>query len=47
MYQISELAEKCGVNKETIRYYERVGLLKEPLRTKIRDLKGLNKCSLI
>lgn len=33
MYLISELAEKCGVNKETIRYYERVGLLKEPSRT--------------
>lgn len=33
MYRISELAEKSGVNKETIRYYERVGLLKEPPRT--------------
>ena len=33
MYQISELAEKCGINKETIRYYERVGLLKDPPRT--------------
>lgn len=32
-YHISELAEKCGVNKETIRYYERVGLLLEPSRT--------------
>jgi MerR family transcriptional regulator, mercuric resistance operon regulatory protein len=32
-YRISELAEKCGVNKETIRYYERVGLLSEPSRT--------------
>jgi MerR family transcriptional regulator, mercuric resistance operon regulatory protein len=32
-YRISELAEKCGVNKETIRYYERVGLLLEPSRT--------------
>ena len=32
-YRISELAENCGVNKETIRYYERVGLLKEPTRT--------------
>ena len=32
-YHISELAEKCGVNKETIRYYERVGLLSEPSRT--------------
>lgn len=33
MYLISELAEKCDLNKETIRYYERVGLLKEPSRT--------------
>jgi len=33
MYWISELAEKSGVNKETIRYYERVEVLKEPLRT--------------
>jgi MerR family transcriptional regulator, mercuric resistance operon regulatory protein len=33
-YRISELADKCGVNKETIRYYERKGLLQEPSRTK-------------
>lgn len=32
-YRISELAERCGVNKETIRYYERIGLLSEPSRT--------------
>lgn len=32
-YRISELAERCGVNKETIRYYERLGLLSEPSRT--------------
>lgn len=32
-YLISELADKCGVNKETIRYYERKGLLSEPART--------------
>ncbi len=32
-YRISELAEKCDVNKETIRYYERLGLLLEPSRT--------------
>lgn len=31
-YQISELAEQCRVNKETIRYYERKGLLREPVR---------------
>ncbi|MCH7322111.1 Hg(II)-responsive transcriptional regulator [Solibacillus sp. MA9] len=32
-YRISELAEKCNVNKETIRYYEKKGLLSEPSRT--------------
>ncbi|MED4016301.1 Hg(II)-responsive transcriptional regulator [Sutcliffiella cohnii] len=32
-YRISELAKKCEVNKETIRYYERKGLLSEPPRT--------------
>ncbi|MCG5104500.1 Hg(II)-responsive transcriptional regulator [Oceanobacillus alkalisoli] len=32
-YQISVFAEKCGVNKETIRFYEKKTLLKEPNRT--------------
>ena len=32
-YLISELAERCGVHKETIRYYERLALLPEPSRT--------------
>ncbi|SOC22044.1 MerR family mercuric resistance operon transcriptional regulator [Ureibacillus xyleni] len=32
-YLISELANKCNVNKETIRYYEKVGLLRPPTRT--------------
>lgn len=32
-FRIGELTEKCGVNKETIRYYERLGLLPEPNRT--------------
>ncbi|MCW9133676.1 mercury resistance transcriptional regulator MerR1 [Bacillus paramycoides] len=32
-YRIGELAEKCDVNKETIRYYERLGLIPEPNRT--------------
>ncbi|WP_028274791.1 Hg(II)-responsive transcriptional regulator [Atopococcus tabaci] len=32
-YRISVFAEKCGVNKETIRYYEQKALLKEPFRT--------------
>ncbi|MDQ0216798.1 MerR family mercuric resistance operon transcriptional regulator [Oikeobacillus pervagus] len=32
-YRIGELAEKCSLNKETIRYYERLGLIPEPNRT--------------
>lgn len=32
-YRISVFAEKCGVNKETIRYYEQKSLLNEPSRT--------------
>ncbi|QKY69407.1 Hg(II)-responsive transcriptional regulator [Lentibacillus sp. CBA3610] len=31
-YRIKVFAEKCGVNKETIRYYEQKALLKEPSR---------------
>lgn len=33
VFHIGELAEKCKVNKETIRYYERLGLILEPSRT--------------
>lgn len=29
----SELAAKAGVNKETIRFYEKKGLLSDPIRT--------------
>jgi MerR family mercuric resistance operon transcriptional regulator len=32
-YRISDFAKKCGVNKETIRYYEQKKLLLEPSRT--------------
>ncbi|MGE7989351.1 mercury resistance transcriptional regulator MerR1 [Lysinibacillus fusiformis] len=32
-FRIGELAVMCGVNKETIRYYERLGLIPEPNRT--------------
>ncbi|MFD2216507.1 Hg(II)-responsive transcriptional regulator [Metabacillus endolithicus] len=32
-YRISAFADKCGVNKETIRYYERKNLLQDPLKT--------------
>ena len=29
---ISKLAKKCGVSTDTIRYYEKKGLMKSPLR---------------
>jgi MerR family mercuric resistance operon transcriptional regulator len=32
-YKIGELAKECTVNKETIRYYERIGVILEPPRT--------------
>lgn len=32
--KISELAEVCGINKETVRYYERKSLIPEPTRNK-------------
>lgn len=32
-YRISAFADICGVNKETIRYYEQKNLLREPPRT--------------
>ena len=31
--QRAELAERTGCNLETVRYYEKVGLLPEPRRT--------------
>jgi DNA-binding transcriptional MerR regulator len=31
--KVSELAERAGVSSDTIRYYEREGLLPEPART--------------
>jgi MerR family mercuric resistance operon transcriptional regulator len=30
---MGEVARRAGVNRETIRYYERIGLLQKPLRT--------------
>jgi DNA-binding transcriptional MerR regulator len=32
-FKISELAEKAGVSPDTVRYYEKEGLLAEPSRT--------------
>ncbi len=32
MYTISQLAKSAGVNVETIRYYERQGLIEQPLK---------------
>ncbi len=32
-YRIGEIAKKCNVNKETLRYYERMGLISEPIRS--------------
>lgn len=34
--KIGELAERCGVSRDTVRFYERVGLLREPSRTASR-----------
>lgn len=31
--KIGELAKRCNINKETIRYYEKIGLIPEPERT--------------
>lgn len=31
--KIGELAKQCNINKETIRYYEKIGLIPEPDRT--------------
>ena len=34
--KIGELAERCGVSRDTIRFYERIGLLRQPSRTASR-----------
>jgi MerR family mercuric resistance operon transcriptional regulator len=31
-YTIGQLAQSAGVNVETVRYYQRVGLIREPVR---------------
>jgi DNA-binding transcriptional MerR regulator len=32
-YHIGELAARCGLTRDTLRYYERIGLLPKPQRT--------------
>ena len=34
IYNIGELVKELKINKETIRYYEKIGLLSEPRRDK-------------
>lgn len=34
IYSIGEVVKKLDINKETVRYYEKVGLLSEPVRDK-------------
>lgn len=48
VFKTGELANKAGVNKETIRFYEKRGLLPDPIRTdggyrqySVEDLKRL------
>ena len=44
MMRISEVSEKCGVSSDTLRYYERIGLLPSVNRTEsgIRDYSVLD-----
>lgn len=32
-FKINELSQKAGIHRETIRYYEKIGLLSQPQRT--------------
>jgi DNA-binding transcriptional MerR regulator len=34
--KIGELAARCGVSRDTVRFYERLGLLRQPARTASR-----------
>src|SRR5437588_12984334 len=34
--KIGELASRCGVSRDTLRFYERLGLLRTPRRTAAR-----------
>ncbi len=39
-YSIGQLAKTAGVNVETIRYYERQGLITQPPKTALVQVKG-------
>ncbi|HAR56753.1 MAG TPA: hypothetical protein DCR58_08215 [Idiomarina baltica] len=40
-YAIGQLAKTAGVNVETIRYYERQGLITQPPKTALVQVKSL------
>jgi MerR family mercuric resistance operon transcriptional regulator len=46
-----ELSKKTGVNKETIRYYEKIGLVRKPARTangyRVYDVDHVKRLSFI
>lgn len=49
--KIGELAELCGVSRDTVRFYERLGLLRQPARTasrhRIYDLEAVARLRFI
>ena len=49
--KIGELAERCGVSRDTLRFYERVGLLDSPRRTasghRVYDEQAVQRMELI
>jgi DNA-binding transcriptional MerR regulator len=49
--KIGELAERCGVSRDTLRFYERVGLLDPPRRTasghRVYDEQAVQRMELI
>jgi DNA-binding transcriptional MerR regulator len=49
--KIGELAELCGVSRDTVRFYERLGLLRQPARTpsrhRIYDLNAVARLRFI
>ncbi len=49
--KIGELAERCGVSRDTLRFYERVGLLEPPRRTasghRVYDEEAVQRMELI